>query len=260
MWSGCGQDEGLARSCVWWPGLDQDLEDCAKDCTACQEGKNAPPKAHLHPLITTNAHSKWPEVCVMTQTTSNKTISALRELFARFGIHEQLVSENGPQFVSDEFESFLSRNGVKHIRSSPATNGAAERLVQTVQQVIRAGRHRGVPLEQALAAFLLRYRSTPHATTGVAPRTQFMGRELRTRLHLLKPEIGVRVGAQQVRQKKYHERHSQAREFSVDQVMWARKMGTVVDRLGPLTYMCLVQTERGDLWRRHVDHLRGYRI
>ena len=55
----------------------------------------------------------------MTQTTSNKTISALRELFARFGIPEQLASENGPQFVSDEFESFLSQNGVKHIRSSP---------------------------------------------------------------------------------------------------------------------------------------------
>ena len=122
-------------------------------------------------------------------------------------------------------------------------NGAAERLVQTVKQVIRAGHHRGVPLEQALAAFLLRYRSMPHATTGVAPRTLFMGRELRTRLHLLKPEIGVRVGAQQVRQKKYHDRHSRAREFSVDQVMWARNMctgprwrrGTVVDRLGPLT-------------------------
>ena len=60
-------------------------------------------------------------------------------------------------------------NGVKHIRSSPyhpASNGAAERLVQSVKQGVWAGLRSGVYFERALQAFLMRYRITPHATTG----------------------------------------------------------------------------------------------
>ncbi len=140
---------------------------CAKSCSACQEVKNAPAKAPLHPwawptspwqrihvdyagpvegkmlLVITDAHSKWAEVCIMSITTSTHTISALREKFARFGIPEQLASNNGPQFVSEEFHSFLAANGVKHLRSAPyhpATNGAAERLVQTVKRAIKTGK------------------------------------------------------------------------------------------------------------------------
>ena len=99
-------------------------------------------------LIIVDAHSKWPEVCVMDSTTSAKTIVALREVFARFGLPKQLVSDNGPQFTSVEFNQFLKTNGVKHIRSAPyhpATNGAAERLVQTVKRSLKAG-HRSALL------------------------------------------------------------------------------------------------------------------
>ena len=55
----------------------------------------------------------------MSSTTASKTIPKLRDAFARFGLPEQLVSDNGPQFVSEESESFLHRNGVKHIHTSP---------------------------------------------------------------------------------------------------------------------------------------------
>ena len=86
-------------------------------------------------MVITNTHfKKWPEVFAMTSTTTSKTISVLQETFARSGILEQLVSDNGPQLVSEKFEIFLSRNGVKHICTSPyhpASNGAAERLVYT---------------------------------------------------------------------------------------------------------------------------------
>lgn len=65
----------------------------------------------------------------MTLTTSTKTIEVLRSWFAIFGLPEELVSDNGPQFTSEEFELFLSKNGIKHNRVSPyhpASNGAAE--------------------------------------------------------------------------------------------------------------------------------------
>ena len=133
----------LARSHICWPNLDSAIERRAKACTACQCNKHLPPKAPLHYwpwppapwdrihidfagpfmgnmfFIVVDAHSKWPELCIMTSTTTARTISVLREMFARFGLPKQLVSDNGPQFTSDEFEQFLEGNGVNHIRSSP---------------------------------------------------------------------------------------------------------------------------------------------
>ena len=56
-----------------------------------------------------------------------------------YGLPEQIVTDNGPQFTSDEFATFLKENGIKHIRSSPyhpLSNGAAERFVRTFKEAI----------------------------------------------------------------------------------------------------------------------------
>ena len=55
----------------------------------------------------------------MTITTSAKTIETLRSWFAVLGLPETLVSDNGPQFTSEEMEVFLSKNGVKHVLVPP---------------------------------------------------------------------------------------------------------------------------------------------
>ena len=159
-------------------------------------------------FVLVDAHSKWPEVVVMNSTTAAKTIIVLREMFSRYGLPKQLVSDNGPQFVSEEFAAFLEANGVKHIRSAPyhpSTNGAAEKMVQTLKHTLRAGNQRGLTLEQNLASFLLQYRSTPHTTTGATPSSLFLGRSLRNRLDLLRPDLGVHVRAKQAAQKEYHD-------------------------------------------------------
>ena len=160
-------------------------------------------------FVVTDAHSKWPEVCVMDSTTSSKTISVLREMFARYGLPRQLVSDNGPQFTSGKFKQFLHANGIKHITTAPyhpSSNGAAERLVQTVKQAIRAGHQRREPLERTLAVFLLQYQVTPHATTGVSPGALFFGRPLHTRLDLLKPDVGGQVRDRQSLKKDRYDR------------------------------------------------------
>ena len=212
--------KALARSHVWWPDIDKQIEECAKACSVCQSNKGAPSKAPLHPwqwpsspwerihldfagpvagkmlLVVTDAHSKWPEVVVMNSTSSARTITVLREMFARFGLPQQIVTDNGPQFTANEFRQFTAANGVKHITTSPyhpSSNGAAERMVQTVKRAIRVGLQSGDTLEHALASFLLRYRVTPHATTGTSPSSLFLGRPLRTRLDLLKPKVACRV-------------------------------------------------------------------
>ena len=197
---GISRMKSLARSHFWWPGLDSDLEHLTKSCQACQAVKQAPPVAALHPwtwpskpwervhidyagpflnkmfLIVTDAHSKWPEVFEMTQATTPKAISILRHLFARYGIPDQIVSDNGPQFTSAEYADFMQMNGIKHLRMAPyhpSSNGAAERFVRTFKQAIKAGENEGLTIQHRLANFLLTYRVTPHCTTGVPPAHYF---------------------------------------------------------------------------------------
>ena len=64
-------------------------------------------------LIVVDAHTKWPEVILMSTMTASKTIAVLRSLFARYGICHQIVSDNGPQFTSEEYSQFCTGNGIR---------------------------------------------------------------------------------------------------------------------------------------------------
>lgn len=89
-------------------------------------------------LIAIDAHSKWIEAKLMS-TTATATIEQLRCMFAQHGIPETVVSDNGPQFTSDEFTQFCLRNGIHHVLVTPyhpLSNGLAERAVQTIKNGI----------------------------------------------------------------------------------------------------------------------------
>ena len=119
----------------------------------------------------------------MQATTVEKTIEELRQLFAMFGIPEQIVSDNGPQFTSEAFALFMKMNGVRHTRSAPyhpATNGLAERFVQSLTHGLKVSLSSGLSLSRRLRNFLLMYRSAVHSTTGVTPSSLFLKRDLRT--------------------------------------------------------------------------------
>ncbi len=134
---GICQMKATARSYLWWPGLDQDIESLVNSCQVCQATRNQPSAVPLHTqtwkwrewvwqrihidfaekdgnnfLMVIDAHSKWLEVFRMPTTTSAN--SKLRKLFASYGLPEEVVSDNGPQFTSTEFEEFMSKNGVRH--------------------------------------------------------------------------------------------------------------------------------------------------
>ena len=152
----------------------------------------------------------------MSSTTADSTISILRRVFAAYGLPEQLVSDNGPQFVAQEFAEFVRANGVRHIRTAPyhpSSNGAVERLVQTFKQSMKAGDHGGLSLQHQLQNLLMTHRSTPHATTGQSPASLFLGRPIRTRFDLLRPEVGNRVRGEQACQKQHHDTHARFREL-----------------------------------------------
>jgi len=186
--------KALARSYVWWPNISGQLEELAKARSECQHNQKMPTKTPLHPwewvitpwqhihidyagpfqnsmfLVVVDAHSKWLEVVPVSSTTLSSAIEVLRDLFARFGIPEQFVSDNGAQFISEEFQAFVRSNGIRHLMTAPyhpATNGLAERAVQTFKQVLRSMHQSSKPVKEKLAKFLIAYRNTPHSTTGV---------------------------------------------------------------------------------------------
>lgn len=135
-------------------------------------------------LVVVDAHSKWPEVAVMKSTSSERTIKELRSIFSCFGLPQQIVSDNGPQLVSEEFKTFMEENGILHIKSAlyhPATNGLTETFVQTMKQALKSSQGTQ-SLNRHLCAFLLSYRSTPHTTTKVSPASALLKRKLCTRL------------------------------------------------------------------------------
>ena len=202
----------------------------------------------------------------MPSTTSNATIRVQHHVFASYGLPCQLVSANGPQFCSEEFATFLKANGVRHIHCAlyhPASNGSVERFVRIFKQALKAHESSRLPRQHCLASFLFGYRTNPHATTGRSPSVPLQGRELRTRLDLLRPNCENHVVSQQSNQVQHHDQHAKPQQFQVGQQVMVRNYrsgpqwcpAVVKSCLGPRTV--LVETDQSQIWKRHHDQLRS---
>lgn len=296
--------KGVARSYFWWPKLDKDLEDMAKSCENCLQYRSNPPKSELitwkwpsepwsrvhldfmgpifgkYFLILVDAHSKWPECIDMNQSiTASQTIKALRAIFARFGLPRQIASDNGPSFTSQEFQKFLSNNGIEHLTSPvghPSTNGQAENGVKLVKNGLKKALY-GIKianLDLHLNAYLLDYRNSIHSTTGEAPAKLMLGRYLRNRLDLLNPRrdsggsgtkktVQENVLKHQQKQKEAYKGRAN-KMFAVNDVVMAKDYsapgkvswtkGIIAKKLGRQIYMVSV-AGTSKIWKRHANQL-----
>ena len=278
--------KSLARMYVWWPGISADIEKSVRLCHECQQVQFSPPLAPLHPwkwptrpwarlhldfagpfqgkniLVAVDAHSKWIEAVCTPSMSSSCVIEELRSLFAKFGLPEMVVTDNGTCFVSAEFEQFLRFNGIKHTTSAPyhpASNGLAERAVQTVKRGLK--KVKDGTMSTRLAKVLLTYRVTPQSTTGQAPAELLLGRRPRTRLDLLKPNMAERVERKQQQQKERHDARSTSRTFRIGDSVFLKNfagsgwlLGKVLETSGPVSFHVLL--EDGRCKRCHQDQLR----
>ena len=142
-------------------------------------------------MLLVDSYSKWPEVVRMGQNTKvPATIRALRNVFSRNGVPCLMVSDQGPQFISHDFERFMRSNNIRHILCptySPKSNGLVERFVQSFKGAMKKMGETSSDLDKNLANFLLTYRNTPHFTTKQPPSVLYHGRTLRSRMHQLRP-------------------------------------------------------------------------
>ena len=154
-------------------------------------------------------------------------------------------------------------NGIRHINSSsfhPATNGLAERFIQTFKQALKSAKATEMTINKHLNTFLLAYRKASQSTTSATPATLLCGRPLRSRLDLLKPRCEVRVHNQQTdhvitragTDREFKQGDSVLiRDFRPNQDKWAN--AEIKSCSGPVSYQ--VDTTAGKTWRRHVDHI-----
>ena len=125
------------------------------------------------------------EVNVVHSTTSAMLIKCLDNHFARYGVPVGLRTDNGPNLISQEMESYLKEMGIKHQLASPLwprANGEVERQNRSLLKSMRLFQAEGKDWRVELNKFLLAYRSTNHTTTGVSPAELFLKRKLSTKL------------------------------------------------------------------------------
>lgn len=125
-------------------------------------------------LLVVDYFSRFIEIARLNHPTTKEVVTHLKSIFARHGIPETLISDNGPQYASREFAEFSKDYEFEHRTSSPyfpQGNGEAERAVGTIKSLLRKSMD---PYKALLA-----YRSTP-LQNGYCPSQLLMGRLLRS--------------------------------------------------------------------------------
>ena len=167
----------LARSAIYWPGIDSAINNLAHQCTTCAENQNLPSKPAVHPwmlserpwsrfhldhainfmgtnwLIMIDALSKYPCIHPTSSISAKSTIDLLEEDFAHFGYPHALVTDNYSSFTSQEFLEWCNSRGIVLLKGAPyhpARNGVADRLVQTFKKAIKKS---NLPPRNALQVF-----------------------------------------------------------------------------------------------------------
>ncbi|KAF6028631.1 hypothetical protein EB796_013067 [Bugula neritina] len=99
------------------------------------------------------------------QTTSRQTVQVLKDIFAIEGVPTTIVTDNGPQFSSQEFTNFCNSFHINHVLSPPyhpPSNGEAERFVRTFKSSVDKNCEGGASLDESIRLTLASYRTIPH--------------------------------------------------------------------------------------------------
>ena len=185
-------------------------------------------------------------------------------MFAADGLPATLLSDNDSNFTSSEFQEFMKKNGIKHIKVAPY-HPVSNSLAESAARVFKEGYEKmeDGSVQTKLSWFLLSYRTTPHSTTGVPPAELLMKRRLHTHLNQLVPCVADRIRNKQSQQKAAHDYHAKEREILEGQAVYAKDFrykkawmpGTVMEKTGPVSAQ--VQLDNGTVIRQHQDHVQS---
>ncbi|XP_003740380.1 uncharacterized protein K02A2.6-like [Galendromus occidentalis] len=253
------------RQIYWWPGMDSDTELAIKNCGICSSSERTA-TARTAPIVTTpwpssawerlavdirgpdsscglqcrfavviiDYFSKWVEVELMAEVTAHKLVEMFRKLIHREGIPQEIVSDNGVQFISQEFTKMIEEFGIKHIKTPvyhPMSNGLCERFNRTLGGFLETAKHTGGDLRKKLVEMIGAYNSTPQATTGKSPAELIHGKRMRTKLDITNHQkeyteehetLRQQIAAKQLKQKIYADQRRAAKQEEYNVGDWVR--------------------------------------
>ena len=265
-----------ARDTLYWPRMATELREYISKCDVCLAHRTGQAKETLvqhevvaRPwskvaadlceldnrtlLVITDYYSNFIEVARLNTATSRNVIREMKAVFARYGIPDVLVTDNGPQFASAEFAVFAKTWMFKHSTSSPyhpQSNGKAENAVKTVKRLFTKCKESG----QSEFLALLDWRNTPTEGIGTSPAQRLMGRRCKTLLpvagtllqprYLTEEETRALIGNKQ-RQQHYYNKHARPALRPIGQGETVRmklpgqktwSAGTCMAQAGPRSY------------------------
>ena len=191
-----------ARLSVYWPGIDNDIDNTILSCQQCQDclpsnsrepliQKPKPDRpfqeiavdfcsyAGRHYLIVVDCYTDWPAIHPMDHdTTTLKLITVLRQSFCCTAIPDILWSDGGPQFTCKKFKDFSQQWGFSHKTSTPhypQSNGKIEATVKSMKKIIRSSWNGRFLDDDKFCRALLQYRNTPSCKDGTSPAQKLYG-------------------------------------------------------------------------------------
>jgi hypothetical protein len=188
-----------ARDVLFWVGMAADIERIVSSCQICKEKQRSNTREPLQPhevperpwqkvatdlfqwqnkhyLLTVDYYSRYFEVDELTTTTSLAVIRKMSAHFARHGIPEVVISDNGTQYTSAAFADFAKKWDFRHVTVSPKhpqSNGLAEKYVQIVKNILEKSRRDGNNVLRGI----LEYRASP-VDNMASPAQLLFGRQI----------------------------------------------------------------------------------
>ena len=289
---GVEKSKHRARDIMFWPGMGQQIEATVGRCEICQTHRNANTKEPMlsqaipenpwqtvatdlfswnseNYLVICDYLSRYFEIERLHNITTAAVIHKMKSVFARHGIPEQVISDNGPCYSSHEFKQFAESWGFRHVTSSPhypQSNGLAEKTVQTAKRILTKARED----KKDPYLSLLEYRNTP--VDGLkSPAQLLMSRRLRsilptTALHLrpqVTPQEAVRARREKCQQRQQQHYNRSARPLSTLHAGTPIRFQQGDGRWKPATVIQPAETPRsyhittsdGQRYRRNRRHL-----
>ena len=290
-----GRDRSIrrAKDVLFWPGMYTDIANAVDSCETCAEFASKQQKEPMmsHPvpelpfeivsqdlftlhhknyLITVDHYSDYFLVDELKDDTTAETIiEHTKSHFAEHGIPETVITDNGPQFTSQEFQTFSRKWEFKHVTSSPMhpqSNGKAEVTVKIAKSLIK----KAIRDNKDYKHSLLEWRNAP-CPDGYSPSQKLFSRRTRTTMPTAKgnfrpkviegiPEI---IKRRKQHSKEYYDKSAKAKpnleigdhvRLQPAQPKQPWSAGAIAAKVGPRSIV--VQTENGRLYRRNTKWVK----
>ena len=147
-------------------------------------------KGNRFVLTVVDFSTRYPEAFALRSQTAEEVANALILMFSRVGIPDEIVSDQGTNFMSELMKQLCNCLNINKIRATPyhpQTSGLVERWNGSLKSMLRKFVHNEPKTwDEMLPYVLFAYREVPEASTGFSPFELIYGWPVRGPLSIVK--------------------------------------------------------------------------